>query len=211
MADTVSVTCPECDKVVKIPEEMLGRKLRCKGCDEKFVARASRGAEKKPAKKGAPAKKAEPEKKSTPSGSQDDDGRAYGMTDEYLGARCPECAEAMEEEDIVCLNCGYNTRTRIRADTRAVEDITAGDHFIWLLPGILSLLGFFALIGFDIWYCVDINRILGEEWYNFLGHGSIKLWLVLSSCWPGFYAAKFAVKRLILDNQPPEREVREKK
>lgn len=208
MADTVSVTCPECDRVVKIPEEMLGRKLRCKGCDENFVARASRGTAKKPAKKAVPAKKAEPEKKKTTSGSQDDDGKAYGMTEEYLGARCPECAEAMDEEDIICLNCGYNTRTRVRADTRSVEDITGMDYFLWWLPGILCVIAFFGIIGFDIWYCLDINRIVGEEWYNFIGHGSIKLWLVIISCWPAFYAAKFAVKRLILNNEPPEREVR---
>ncbi len=207
MADTVSVTCPECGKAVKIPEELLGRKLRCKGCDESFVARASRAAEKKSAKKPEPAAK-KPEKKPAavdPDADDDDNGQSYGLTEEYLGARCPECAEAMADEDIVCLNCGYNTRTRERADTKSVEDITGLDYFLWWLPGILCVIAFFGLIGFDIWYCLDINRVVGSEWYSFIAHGSIKLWLVIFSCWPAFYAAKFAIKRLIMNNQPPER------
>lgn len=51
MADTVSVTCPECDKVVKIPEEMLGRKPAARGARRPRGSAAPRGSEKKAAKK----------------------------------------------------------------------------------------------------------------------------------------------------------------
>lgn len=204
MADTVSVTCPECKKAVKIPEEMLGRKLRCKGCDETFVARA--------AKKAAPVVK-KPTKKAAAGGDDaDDDGKQYGVTEEYLGARCPECANPMEEEDaIICLHCGYNTRTRQRAESKSVEEQTALDYFLWWLPGIACVLAFLALVGFDVWYCLDINRIVGEEWYSFIASGGVKLWIVVFSLWPMFYALKFAVKRLIFNYEPPERLVRRPK
>jgi len=203
MADTVSVTCPECKKAVKIPEEMLGRKLRCKGCDETFVARA--------AKKAAPVLK-KPKKASGDGEDADDDGKEYGVTEEYLGARCPECANPMEDEEaIICLHCGYNTRTRQRAESKIVEEQSALDYFLWWLPGIACVLAFLALVGFDIWYCLDINRIVGEEWYSFIASGGIKLWLVVFSLWPMFYAVKFAVKRLIFNYEPPERLVRRPK
>jgi hypothetical protein len=219
MADTVSVTCPECGKNINMPEEILGRKVRCKGCGESFVARASRAADKKKAeKKPEPARKAPektpakvPDKKKVEDEDDESTSNPYGVTEEYLGPRCPECANAMEEGDIVCLHCGYNTQSRQRAHTKSVEDTTGLDYFLWWLPGILSVVGVLVLAGFCVWYCLKIDEVLGDkEWYTFVAHGSIKMWLVIISCFPAFFAVKFAIKRLILDNVPPEREVRKR-
>src|SRR5947209_4142238 len=120
MADTVSVTCPECGKNINMPEEILGRKVRCKGCGESFVARASRPADKKKAdKKPEPAKKAAgktPAKKVVE--EEEEDSNPYGVTEEYLGPRCPECANPMEEGQVVCLECGYNTQSRHKAESK---------------------------------------------------------------------------------------------
>jgi hypothetical protein len=219
MADTVSVTCPECGKKINMPEEILGRKVRCKGCGESFVARASRGAEKKKAeKKPEPAKKA-PEKSPAKKAVEEDDedSNPYGVTEEYLGPRCPECANAMEEGDKICLHCGYNTETRQRAPSKMVEELTGLDYFLWWLPGILCLIAVLALIGFDVWYCLSIADLVGDPkeaaspWYSVIAHGSVKMWLCIGSAFPVFYALMFAIKRLGFNYMPPEVEVKRKK
>ena len=48
-----------------------------------------------------------------------------------------------------------------------------------------------AQIGFDIWYCLKIDEVVGkEEWYVFVAHGSIKMWLCIGSCFPIFFAPR---------------------
>ena len=49
MATTVTVTCPECKKQLKAPPEIVGKKIRCKGCEHIFVAKAD-GEPAKPAR-----------------------------------------------------------------------------------------------------------------------------------------------------------------
>src|SRR5260370_30925975 len=86
MADTVTVSCPECDKKIKVPEDALGKKIRCKGCDEVFVAKApgrQAPAKKAPAKSAAKAPKPAPRKK--PADAEREETNPYGVTDESLG------------------------------------------------------------------------------------------------------------------------------
>ena len=44
MATTIVISCPECDKQIKAPAELEGKKIRCKGCGHTFVVRASAAA-----------------------------------------------------------------------------------------------------------------------------------------------------------------------
>jgi DNA-directed RNA polymerase subunit M/transcription elongation factor TFIIS len=201
MATTILIVCPECGKEIKAPENIVGKKVRCKSCQASFVARKAAGK--------APAKPAKPATK--PSKYQDDDDddpNPYGLTDVDLCKRCPECANEMEEDAIICLTCGYNTQTRERARTRKVYELTFGEHFLWLLPGIACALAVFSLIGFNIWYLLKIDEI--ASWENdpfFQGVwtiSGIKLWVVIMSLFLIWLAGKFAVKRLILHPKPPE-------
>jgi DNA-directed RNA polymerase subunit M/transcription elongation factor TFIIS len=195
MASTITITCPECDKQMKAPAEVLGKKIRCKGCGATFPARAPRGAGKQAARK--PSKQA----------SDDEDATPYGVTEEKFSARCPQCANALESEDaVICLRCGYNIVTRVQARTRKVRDVTGFDVFLWLLPGILCVLAVIGLLTFDILYCVLMNEetINREEWYGFVASLGIKIWIVVPTLFLMFLATKFAIKRLILDNKPPE-------
>ena len=206
MADTVTVSCPECDKKIKVPEDALGKKIRCKGCDEVFVAKApgrKAPAKKAPTKSAAKAPKPAPKK---PADEVDEEGNPYGVTDESLGKRCPHCAGEMENDQVVCLECGYNTVTRVSGRTRKVKDVTGGDVFVWLLPGILNALGVILLITWDVTYCLKIDDWLEGSWWDWLGWLGIKLWMCIFSVFFMYYMAKFAVKRLIFDNVPPERE-----
>jgi hypothetical protein len=48
MASVIDIPCPNCEKVLKVPEGALGKKVKCKSCEEVFVAEKP-GAAKKPA------------------------------------------------------------------------------------------------------------------------------------------------------------------
>jgi hypothetical protein len=150
-------------------------------------------------------KPAKPAKR--PADEEDDDPNPYGLIDVDLVPRCPDCANEMEEGAIVCLICGYNTQTREKAKTRKVYHLTFGEHFLWLLPGIACALAVCIVIGFNVWYLMKIDDLLGNEdsWYLFMwAHSGIKLWVVLVSLFLIWLAGKFAVKRLILHPKPPE-------
>lgn len=217
MAATIFIVCPECDKQIKAPDNVLGKKVRCKSCQATFVANKTKGkapptksskpSAGKPAKppggKSAPAKPA----KRDIEDDDDDDPNPYGMIDMSFVPRCPDCANEMEEGAIICLTCGYNTRTRERAKLRKVFDLTFGEHFIWLLPGIACALAVSILIGFNTWYLIKINDLIDENdsWYLYMWRSfGIKTWVVVTSLFLIWLAGRFAVKRLILHPKPPE-------
>jgi hypothetical protein len=130
-----------------------------------------------------------------------------------LSPRCPNCANEMEsEEAIVCLHCGYNTMSRAQSRTRAIRDVTGGDQFLWLLPGILCAVGVALLIAIDVTYCLMIEQWINvEEWYGIVAHMGVKLWLVIISLFIMYYLGRFAIKRLLINNTPPEIEERRTK
>jgi hypothetical protein len=215
MATPIFIVCPECGKQIKAPDNVLGKKVRCKFCQAAFVAKkgtdksppgkAAKPAAAKPAKAPAakPAKPVQPE----PDDEEDDD-NPYHLEEISLAPRCPDCANEIEEGQVICLHCGYNLRTREKAKTRKVYDLTIGEHFLWLLPGIACALAVFSLIGFNVWYLLKINDVV--SWENdpfYLGVwtiSGIKLWVVIMSLFLIWLAGKFAVKRLILHPKPPE-------
>jgi hypothetical protein len=217
MATTITITCPYCDKTIKAPADLLGKKMRCKGCGEAFKAEADDEDEPRPSRPKPPAgKKAAPGKpppgkkgaakaKGGRGTADEDDVNPYGVTHLETGARCPYCANAMESDDaIICLTCGYNTRTRERARRRRVRDQTGLDIFIWVLPGIACVLGILVLLGLDIFYWAWFPYNPDEEWYNFYKHFTVKIWSGVFSAFAIFYMGRFAIRRLILDNTPPE-------
>jgi predicted Zn finger-like uncharacterized protein len=207
MATTITVTCPECEKQIQAPAAIAGKKIRCKSCGHVFVARAGGEAIRAaPPPAGKPAAKAKP-----PENEDEDDGaKAYGVTDLDLAPRCPHCANEMESaEAIICLHCGYNTQTRERARTRKVHDVTGGEQFLWLLPGILCVLAVLLLIGNMVSSIIYWNNYVGEgEFAKYKGQAvsCCTLWWCLGSIWVGYKATRFAINRLILHPTPPERE-----
>jgi DNA-directed RNA polymerase subunit M/transcription elongation factor TFIIS len=196
MASTITITCPECDKQMKAPAGVIGKKIRCKSCGNVFPARAAKAA--------AP-KKAGPKKD-----DDDEDASPYGITEDTFTPRCPQCANELESRDaVICLHCGYNIVTREKARMRKVRDITGWDKFVWLLPGIVCALVVVLLITGDIVYCVKIQDWIDiEAWYFFIAHLGIKIWLVLITIGIMYLAGKFAVRRLIFNYTPPEIEER---
>jgi len=252
--ETMLISCPECDKQIRLPADAAGKKIRCKACEHVFVVQApaadgggpARGVTAdKPDKKGAgkapdkkPAKK--PEKPPAPAGgyglAADDDGDSnpYQVTDLELGHRCPQCAAEMESEDaVVCLNCGYNTTTRVQLRARKIKEVTGQDKFMWLLPGILCVVAILLLIGYCFFHYFALPNILVDDfdsmeeaaggriaalkderfddkisfWQAALIHPAIALWIFIGIAFGCYYLGKFAVRRLIQNPDPPEVEV----
>ena len=56
--DPIKITCPECKKVIAVPPDLLGKKVRCKGCSKVFEAQ-------KPAPAKETAKPVEEDKKNS--------------------------------------------------------------------------------------------------------------------------------------------------
>jgi DNA-directed RNA polymerase subunit RPC12/RpoP len=181
MATTIKVTCPKCKKGFQAPDTVKGKKVRCKSCNEVFTVGAKQDEE-------------------------------WGVIASYaVGSlkdvpRCPFCAHDLEEEEqVICLNCGYNLLTRERHSTQVIHEVTGSDRFIWLLPGILCLLVallFLTCVAF-MWVPID----LGDVWKDWVQNTEFtKIYLSVICAFIIFYCGRFAVKRLVMHPQPPDRE-----
>ncbi len=204
------ITCPECDKQFKGKGDLQGKKIRCPFCRAPFTVPvadeeppAPKPAAKKPAAK-TPAKP--PALKPMADDEDDDDPNPYGITDLDIAPRCPNCANEMESaEAVICLYCGYNTLTRTWGKTEKVIEMTAREHFLWLLPGLLCALGIFLQIAFLISYCLVVPYVSKDAWFEFSDHESMRMWTVtinLFTIWPLGY---FAFNRLVLNPKPPDK------
>jgi hypothetical protein len=231
MAATVSISCPDCGKQLKAPADVIGKKIRCKGCngvfkaeedveevedavdevDEVEEAKPKKGAVKKAAGKKDEAKKEDPKKKKP----TDEEANPYGVTDLEEGNRCPHCAAEMLSEDaIICVECGYNTSTREQGRTKMLVEHTGLEVFLWLLPGILNTLLILLMIAWIIiHWCFLVTWVDDPEkwyWYAIL-HLSCRIWTTVALLFAIAGCGYFAFKRLILENEPPEKEMRRTK
>ena len=218
MATSFVISCPECEKQIKATTDLVGKKIRCKECGETFTVKAPKTPPKP--KKPAPAKgKGEDEDKAkapaagkpTMDEDEEDAKNPYGLTYENMAARCPHCAAEMDPPDaVICVNCGYNTRTRTRAESRVVVETTGGDVFMWLLPGILCALAAIGLIVFDILSIIKFPKWLegsflqNEDQTWLIKPGAFSLWTTMISLIGIVPLTKFAIRRLVFNNKPPE-------
>jgi predicted Zn finger-like uncharacterized protein len=180
MATTFVIACPECSKQVRVSDEHVGKKIRCKGCGHVYPVSPPAGAA-PPAAKTTAAAQAAPKTKAAAAGAAKTKAAAPGpalkpeedpnhpdydpnkyvlqQTNDTL-PRCPFCAKEMPSVDaIICLHCGYNTVTRQRPKVEQVYAPTAGEWFLWWLPAILTIL---TMIGMVVWYLFFWDLI--EEW-----------------------------------------------
>ena len=186
MATVIDLPCPNCERVLKVPESVFGKKIKCKHCGEPFEVeridlddldddpkpkKKKKPAEDKPAvkpskpggavkakKEGEP-KKEEPKPAAAPYKFQDDDDDDEGAKPTPLGTvdegeeipRCPFCAKELDPPDAkVCLHCGFNNVTRVKADSKKVWAPDSSDWMNHLGPGILAAVGAILLLVLNI-------------------------------------------------------------
>jgi uncharacterized paraquat-inducible protein A len=220
MSSPVVIACPNCDKPLKVPPAVFGKKIKCKLCQHAFVvqdpdapARPAKGA-KPPPKPASPP----PPPAKNRFDDDDDDGRQIEVISEGDEvARCPHCAKELDPPDaIVCVNCGFNNVTRAKADTKKVWAPTAMDWMSHLLPGIIALAIVIGLIVFNVISFVRMRDWLEGSFLEMEDKDAAgrKRYFVA----PGFFitvifmvslvifvpAAKFAYRRLIKEFRPPE-------
>ena len=152
----------------------------------------------------------------------DDDGKnPYGLAKDDDGVkRCPNCVKELESaDDRICLHCGFDLETRKRHERKAVRmAATGGEKFQWLLPGILCALAAVAIISLAIWSMLQMKDWLRGGWFHEEENGVEKFnpkpgcfdLFIGRVCRFGiaFHLGKFAYRRLVLNNKPPEREIK---
>jgi hypothetical protein len=208
------------------PAAVAGKKVRCKSCGHTFVAQAAAGqpaaakpaapkaaAAKPPATKDAstPAKTASPPAKPpTDEEEEEQNSNPYDVKEADLSARCPYCASAMPSEDaIICLECGYNTLTRIRIETRRIHHTSGFEWFLWLAPGILGAIFVLGAVAWLSLYWINADDWFGENdpWYLYMWRKLFfKLWSSVLLVFGMYHAGKYALRRLIFNPRPPEYE-----
>ncbi len=214
------IVCPHCRKPGKGPIELEGKYIRCRSCKKTFKvklpaqAKAQAGKPEGPGiyafAEGIKAEKSEdiPIPVLPVIDEEEESSNPYGVTDLDERRRCPYCADLMEEEDVICLNCGYNTQTRQHIRTERTYANTTGDVFMHLLPGIICAISIFVVIGFDLFWWFGLESLWWKPMDDWLDLTSISLgirvWEVVISLWVIWALGKFAFKRLILHPTPPE-------
>jgi predicted Zn finger-like uncharacterized protein len=230
MANTFVIACPECDKQIKVSEDVIGKKIRCKECANTFVVKKPKGAAIKNEEAAKPKEAAKPAAagaKTTAAeinaslAEEEDDGKnPYTLAEDDTGIpRCPNCILELDtREDKVCKHCGYDLVTRRRHEFKAVYEATGEDKFHHLLPGILCCVGILVVIGICIFVCVKVKGWMTGGWFQdeddgkwIIKPGCFMLFSVLLSLLICYHLGRFAYRRLVLDNKPPEKEIEKKK
>jgi uncharacterized OB-fold protein len=85
------VNCSHCGQVFSTPDEMAGQSMACPQCGKQIAVIAS----------GVPSEDA-------PKLQVKHDNTITG------GKRCPYCGATMSAEAVICIRCGYDTRTGVR-------------------------------------------------------------------------------------------------
>jgi len=139
---------------------------------------------------------------------EDGNAKPYSVTDMDFLPRCPYCANELDSEDaVVCLHCGYNTTTRIRQEPKKTYETTGGEMFLWLLPGILCAIGVLLCVTQLVLFWALFPKLEEDNkdvwWGSFFALWA-RIWGSVIVLFITFFLAKFAIKRLILNNKPPE-------
>ncbi len=110
--DPIGVKC-QCGKALKVPGKFAGKSVKCPACGKALAV-------------------PRPNRASAAAGERSTEDSVAGLLDEAdlnlskTGRRCPECREDMQLDDIICIQCGYNTETgkkvKVKKARKGAED-----------------------------------------------------------------------------------------
>ncbi len=245
MAMVIEIPCPSCEKVLKVPESVFGKKIKCKHCGEPIqvddlddLEAEEKKKAKKPSKPGGAVKvkkeepkkeepkKEEPKPAAAPYKFEDDDDQGGAKPnplkaiEEEDVARCPFCAKELDPPDAkVCLHCGFNNLTRERAESKRVWAPDSSDYMNHLGPGVAALFICIVLIVLDIICLVNMRDWLTGSFLEtdeadptnpdrkklMVRPGAFITLIWAATVMPIIGTARFAIKRLAIDNKPMEK------
>lgn len=224
MASAVEMACPNCEKALKVPAAVFGKKIKCKHCGHAFVARdpdeAPAARPTKPAAKPAASPPPPEPAQKAPFLDDDDDGpvKIEVMKDDLDVIRCPHCAKELDPPDaVVCVNCGFNNVTRAKAESKRVWAPTAEDWLKHLLPGIVALLIVIGLIVVNVISLLNMREWLAGTFLEmdekdatgknrfYISPGAFIAFIAGISVVVVVPAAKYAFRRLAKEYRPPEK------
>jgi predicted lipid-binding transport protein (Tim44 family) len=107
IGDSISVECA-CGKKLKAPASAVGRKAKCPKCGNVMTITAPPPPPVEDDALGALYDLASEEKHASSSDTVDD------------SPRCPKCAASMNVGDVLCVNCGYDLRTKSKLAAKPV-------------------------------------------------------------------------------------------
>jgi len=227
MPAMLDITCTKCGKVMKVPAEFEGKKIRCKDCQQILTVSAA-----KPAKSPAKAVKKDdgtrppppPPKPSSPFQKEEEEEdeknpKAMGVVHEDDIARCPHCAQELDPQDaIICTNCGFNNKTRVKANLKKTYAPEASDWLSHLGPGIVALVIVVGLIVLDIlvlinmkeWIAGSALELEDKDPVTGATRYIIKPGAFIAMIWAFTViviipASRFAFRRLALEYKPEEK------
>jgi len=120
----VRMRCPECEKVLNIPDAARGKNVKCPQCEARIkVPTGKSGGSKSAGSKSAGSKSAPKQRpKRRPSAAAaNDDGDIFDELDlRHAEDRkiqiCPKCAQEVDEEDDECPHCGVDLETGVLSE-----------------------------------------------------------------------------------------------
>lgn len=207
MSHPVTISCTKCSKEYKVEAKILGASVKCKACGDSFIAAIS-------------SPMPQPQLSPTPSQNDEDEesgrvGKAYGIVLESESAKCPNCAkELTNAKAIICVFCGFNSRTRTWNRTKKLVDRTPTDYILWHLPAIASsIIVVVSIIMLAIYFWkvpgwADANPNDTLPWLlNLL---FVRIYMTIMVLYVVWKLGLYAVKRFVYFPHPPEVEIIDK-
>jgi predicted Zn finger-like uncharacterized protein len=174
----VEFTCPECHRGYRVKDELAGKTAKCGKCGHRMRIPALEGAVAAAPVKASPTSAAPPRpvakspaaapKAKTPAASWLDE-ELEGFQPKAPSAprtaskSCPACSASLAPNAVLCVSCGYDTRTHAKHETKHVDlgaETTSGGKKRGKLAGAASLLRgtlfsfIAAIIGAAIWTAI---------------------------------------------------------
>ena len=213
MSAVVIIACSKCGKQYKVPDTTVGSTVRCKGCGGGFVAET--------AQKSAPTPTvATPAPTPAPNSANSDDddemdGKNYGVILEQDVLRCANCAkEMLNAKAIICVYCGFNSRTRTWNRTQKLVHKGLPDYLWWHFPAIASaivvLLSLITLVVYfwKVGSWADANPNDTLPWI--LNALFCRIYMTIMVAWITWKLGVYAFNRFVYFPHPPEEEIVEK-